>query len=168
MHAKSATPAAAPLVLVHKNTGDRIRLQRNLTLGRQSGDVNLPDDELLSGKHCSIIVHETGTYSLQDLSSKTGVTVNGIPLPSGKSCRLRAGTEIRLGSQVFVLIGEEAVKPIHLTSAYDSKRLTLMAIAAALLTAVVMSSLQWRFRREVTTTPTDTSAKHRQPASIAR
>lgn len=100
---------AKPLVLIHKKTKQRYPLRgEDFVIGRSQGNLVFDHDPKLSGKHCLIRLTPQG-FAIHDLKSRTGVHINGISLPAGKACLLRAGSEVLVGDQHFV-VAEERLK----------------------------------------------------------
>jgi pSer/pThr/pTyr-binding forkhead associated (FHA) protein len=55
--------------IIYRARGDAI------TIGRESNDVNFPDDPFISGHHAQISINPDGRFTLQDLGSKNGTFV---------------------------------------------------------------------------------------------
>ncbi|MBN2359313.1 MAG: FHA domain-containing protein [Deltaproteobacteria bacterium] len=72
-----------------------LRHQRTLTLGRNGCDVNFPDDDFLSQRHCRIL--RSGEYTVvEDLGSR-----NGTFLAIRGERALENGDELMIGNQVL-------------------------------------------------------------------
>lgn len=103
---KSARHGA--LALLHKGTERRYSLdgEKDLVIGRQTGDLIFDHDPKLSGKHC--LIRAAGDdFVIHDLKSRTGISINGSALPQGKACVLKPGLEIAVGNQLFLVVDEK-------------------------------------------------------------
>ncbi len=80
----------------------RVELDRaRLTVGRsRDNDVAFPDDSSLSRRHFEL-EHDGESWYVEDLGSKNGTRVNGVPI--GVRRRLRAGDRIHAGRLAAVL-----------------------------------------------------------------
>jgi predicted component of type VI protein secretion system len=68
-----------------------------LRIGRVEGDVLLPDDPFVSGRHCALHLHE-GEVILQDLGSSNGTFLR---IPPGQEHPLRPGDTLRVGRNIL-------------------------------------------------------------------
>jgi len=82
-----------PLLVDASGREHPIRPGRN-AVGRD-GDIALPDPRV-SRKHAAITL-EGGRLTLEDVGSTNGTTVNGEPLPPGRSVELHAGDTVAFG-----------------------------------------------------------------------
>lgn len=90
------------LFLVHQKTAQRYPLLGDFIIGRSDGHLVINNDPKLSSKHCLIRSTPSG-FAIYDLKSRTGVVINGSPLPRGKACLLRSGAVITVGDQKFIV-----------------------------------------------------------------
>ena len=67
-----------------------------MTVGRERGDINFPDDGYVSGLHARISLRD-GKYYLSDLGSSNGTFI-----------RIRSERPLQSGS--FVLLGQQLFK----------------------------------------------------------
>lgn len=88
------TPAAADVarIVILRPDGqtDTYPLQREITIGREEGEIRLPDDDFLSARHARIS-RQGGRYVLSDLNSTNGVFI-----------QVRGATELRPGDYIMV------------------------------------------------------------------
>ena len=103
-------PAPSPLVLIHQKSRVRYPLyQGDLVIGRSIGNLIFDHDPKLSSKHCLIRASGAG-FAIYDLKSRTGILINGAPLPEGKACVLKVGAHFTVGDQVFLVDKERRLK----------------------------------------------------------
>ena len=84
------------------------------TIGRsEASDLRIPDTTI-SGRHCLISKNADGTYSIKDVGSTNGTTLNNEALAADKTVALKNGDILVLGS-VEVMYdqkpGEKVVMP---------------------------------------------------------
>lgn len=77
--------------IIYRARGDSI------TIGRESNDVNFPDDPYISGHHAEISTGPDGRFTLTDLGSKNGTYV-------------RITDEAPLASGDFVFLGQQLLR----------------------------------------------------------
>jgi len=78
------------------------------TLGRAPDNDVVVDDEFISRRHCTIVVHHhNGRCELHDTASKNGTYLNGAKLATPTS--LTPGDEIRVCDRRFVLVARDEV-----------------------------------------------------------
>ena len=83
------------VVLAGKLAGDKYPIERELTLGRgEQADVQI-EDTLVSRMHSRIFKHENGAFVIEDLESRNGTVVNGMPITKQL---LSYGDRIQIGS----------------------------------------------------------------------
>jgi serine/threonine-protein kinase len=63
-----------------------------------------PRDPGVSRQHAKLVPAPDGTWTVVDLSTENGITVNGRDVPSGDSVPLRAGDRIHLGAWTRITI----------------------------------------------------------------
>jgi pSer/pThr/pTyr-binding forkhead associated (FHA) protein len=104
------------------NGGDSLPLVlgQGYTIGRESGNLTIPQDRKLSRRHCSIWEYPE-LYFIVDHESKNGTYMNGRRLVPNTMVPMKDGDVVRLGSQHI------SVRNIELP------RNTLQAKSAALL-----------------------------------
>ncbi|HLV89402.1 MAG TPA: sigma 54-interacting transcriptional regulator [Candidatus Sulfotelmatobacter sp.] len=73
------------------------------TLGREPANAVAVIDPSVSRKHCVVRLAD-GRFQIQDLDSRNGTVVNGIPV---KEQWLRHGDEIAIGDSVFIFLLED-------------------------------------------------------------
>jgi len=74
-----------------------------VTLGSYDGcEVYLPGDPAIEKKHARIY-RKGGQFFIEDLSSRSGTFVDGIPLPPGSAMEIKKGAKVRLGSTMVEL-----------------------------------------------------------------
>ena len=77
---------------------ERVRVGDGLVVGRAEGDVRVPADPYLSGRHAAVC-REGGRYALQDLESTNGTFIR----ISGE-IELRPGDVVLIGNQPFLFL----------------------------------------------------------------
>ncbi len=104
----SAAPASPPFeepgLVVINPSGNRSRLKLAplpFTIGRQAGNHLVLRDNRASRNHARILV-ENGTYFVEDLKSRNGVTVNGDRVDGRRA--LANGDQIEFGEDSYRLI----------------------------------------------------------------
>lgn len=70
----------------------------SLILGRGSDATLSVQDDTASRRHAGIEVDADGRWTISDLGSRSGTTVNWMMLDEGESIRIRQGDRIRVGS----------------------------------------------------------------------
>jgi DNA-binding winged helix-turn-helix (wHTH) protein len=105
--------SAAPILVVQEGqlAGKRWPLNKPvLTIGRgEECDIVLPDRQV-SRSHVRVL-HDAQGYALEDLGSKNGTYVNGLPVAG--TVRLQDGDEIQVALSVRLLfVGAEATLPL--------------------------------------------------------
>jgi len=93
---------ASKMKLVQKLRGGEIGLiyrarNETLSIGRESCDVNFPDDPFISGNHAHVTLESAGRFSLTDKGSKNGTFV-------------RIEDETRLSNGDYVFIGQQLLR----------------------------------------------------------
>jgi pSer/pThr/pTyr-binding forkhead associated (FHA) protein len=84
-------------VLDDGRTGEiRLLVGERCQLGRESGDLVIPSDGFISGKHC-VFLHQGADVVLQDLGSSNGTYV-----------RVRGDAEVLHGD--FLLVGNQMLR----------------------------------------------------------
>ncbi len=90
-----------------QGSGERIRIRvANFIIGRNDGNLTLPHDSQVSGRHAEIERRQEGgrwMFLLRDLSSTNGTFVKIA------QSRLENGAEFRVGRQQFSFVNERAV-----------------------------------------------------------
>ncbi len=86
-----------PSIEVQRADGtlERIPFQSEVSIGRTEGDLVVPDDPFLSGRHLRL-VRRWGQVVVEDMGS-----TNGVFLSISGEVELREGDEIRIGDQLF-------------------------------------------------------------------
>jgi len=86
-----------PSIEVQRADGtlERLPFHSDISIGRTDGDLVVPDDPFLSGRHLRL-VRRWGQVVVEDLESTNGVFIS----ISGEA-ELREGDEIRIGDQLF-------------------------------------------------------------------
>jgi hypothetical protein len=103
-----------------------------LTLGRNpSASVSFPEDNFLSGTHCSFEV-ASGTVLIKDLNSTNGTFVNGQRITQSQ---LRPGDVITAGSLTMHIVVEPERRPIPPPTPSTAKRAAAIVSHLATLTA---------------------------------
>ena len=69
----------------------------NITIGRESNDVNFPDDPFISGRHSQVSIGADGRFTVSDLGSKNGTFV-------------RIAEEATLQNGDYVFIGQQLLR----------------------------------------------------------
>jgi transcriptional regulator with PAS, ATPase and Fis domain len=80
-------------------------LTDEVEFGRDQNDASLLrgfDDPFMSRRHARIGRAPTGAYLVRDLDSTNGTWLDGIRIPSGAQQKLRDGSVLMMGGQVFV------------------------------------------------------------------
>jgi Nif-specific regulatory protein len=92
-----------------------------LRIGRASFNEICADDPFVSGVHCSVDRRPDGQFQIQDLNSRNGTFVNGLPVGCHE---LRHSDEIRVGQCVFLFFEESQELPDEATGVrFDSSAL---------------------------------------------
>jgi len=77
-------------------------------LGRiDEADINLPNDNFLSGQHCRFNIKLTEgrpTLYVTDLESRNGTYVNKVRLTKGQSGRLEHGSRVAVGNTLLLVV----------------------------------------------------------------
>ena len=88
-------------------TGAEVRIgRRSVSLGIEP-EIDLigpPLDPGVSRLHAKLVPEPDGSWSVVDLGSGNGITVNGQDVPSGDSVPLRPGDSIHLGAWTKITI----------------------------------------------------------------
>jgi len=89
--------SSEPRVEIRRGDGSVqcVPLESEVSIGRSEGDVVIPDDPFLSGRHLRF-VRRWGQVMVEDLGS-----TNGVFLSVSDEIELREGDEIRIGGQLF-------------------------------------------------------------------
>ena len=76
-------------------------------LGRSEADINLPEDDYISGQHCSFSVKTVAgqsTLFIEDLGSRNGTFVNKAQIKKGQLTPLDHGSRIQVGSTTLIVV----------------------------------------------------------------
>ena len=114
---------SASLALARSDTGEQIRLDRPLTIGRSHDQVITIDDTRVSRAHARVELR-AGTWTLYDENSANGTRVGGEVLPSGRPCPLRPGDVIGIGPVELRVIARPPVAGPSGTRALDDHERT--------------------------------------------
>ena len=82
--------------------GGVIPIQKEITIGRRSGNTFVLDDPYVSSHHARIFA-KNNEYILEDLESTNGTLVNEVKISGRKY--LRSGDIIKIGNTVLKFIG---------------------------------------------------------------
>ena len=88
-------------------TGDELLIGRRSKSRGIEPDIDLigpPRDPGVSRQHAKLIPAPNGTWTIVDLGTDNGITVNGRDVPSGDSVPLRPGDRINLGAWTKITI----------------------------------------------------------------
>ena len=159
--------AEKPLVLIHQKTRQRYPLRGDLVIGRSTGDLIFDHDPKLSGKHCLIRPTEAG-FAIYDLKSRTGVYINGTPLPPGKACILKDGAEIAVGDQTFMVTEDNGkiAHPAMTREGHDSDAIPIKGVLFGMALLVVAATGYVFFRLPAPSAKPQDTASH-SAASVA-
>jgi ABC-type multidrug transport system fused ATPase/permease subunit len=103
------TPVRFALVVCSgTRPGRRVTVERSVVIGRTAGDIRLPDDHLVSGRHLHVTARPDGTLVAEDLESTNGTHHNGRPMTG--PALLRAGDRLTVGDTV-IDVGWAEVRP---------------------------------------------------------
>jgi predicted component of type VI protein secretion system len=87
--------------------------QDEVSIGRSTENTITLDDPSVSGYHCTIL-RDGQRYSLRDLGSTNGTTVNGV---SVRNAHLRPGAVVSVGTVEMTIAGDDvAVEDIDLAA----------------------------------------------------
>jgi len=81
-------------------------IDKELAIGRSAQNALCLDDPAVSPEHCNIVLCD-GRYILNDLDSRSGTFVNGIPT---KQRALETGDEVTVGNSVFLFIDRNSAR----------------------------------------------------------
>lgn len=103
LHFRPSARAETPLLCVvddgAKDSGEIIRLRKSTyVIGRNDGDIQIPHDSAISGRHAELVLKRDGDrnrWLLRDLGSTNGTYVRV------QRCKLRGGREFMLGSRRY-------------------------------------------------------------------
>src|SRR6266850_1184170 len=99
---------ASLVAIAGPNSGEVVRLGKQLSIGRSRTSGLCVPDAALSRHHCTL-TNEADRVVLKDLESLNGTFVNGIPV---RERLLRHGDQVKLGHSLFVfLTGEIPSEP---------------------------------------------------------
>ncbi len=88
--------------LINRDTREAIELVGEKTFGRKKNcDVQI-NDELVSGMHIRVI-NEVSRTIVIDLESYNKTKLNGVNLEPNVEVEIKAGDELRLGAQIYIL-----------------------------------------------------------------
>ncbi|OFZ56406.1 MAG: hypothetical protein A2428_15660 [Bdellovibrionales bacterium RIFOXYC1_FULL_54_43] len=90
-----------------------IPLQHDLICGRTEGDLQFPEDTLLSRKHCLFSV-QGQVVTIRDLNSTNRTRVNSLELQPGKDRRLQINDVIELGKRRLILTHQKQFPPANI------------------------------------------------------
>jgi len=127
----SAPPAGAQAMLtvvrsdVPSFIGRRFALGDELRIGRDAGDLSLPDPQW-SRQHALVRRTEQG-FEVSDLGSSNGTFVNGFQIAARRPYPLHPGASLRVGSTLFVLGIESDESLAHLAGTEVAGRYRLQA-----------------------------------------
>jgi hypothetical protein len=77
-------------------------LPRGITLIGRSLDCHITiEDPLVSRQHARVVIDDNGQH-VEDLGSRNGVKINGVPVPARGTMPLSDGDRLRIGTQDFV------------------------------------------------------------------
>jgi serine/threonine protein kinase len=88
-------------------TGDEVRIGRRSASRGIEPEIDLvgpPRDPGVSRLHAKLIPAPDGSWTIVDLGTENGITVNGQDVPSGDSVPLRPGDRIHLGAWTRITI----------------------------------------------------------------
>ena len=108
LHFLSVTPLMIK-VISGPNAGAEIGIEkgRSYTIGKDSNTCDIVFQDLsVSRNHARLTILENGTIEIEDLGSKNGTAVNGVPITEKKS--ITTQDLIALGTTVFLVIDREA------------------------------------------------------------
>ena len=116
--------------------GPQIPLQPNLVcrFGREANSTIVLADELVSRNHAFIDCRDQGEYFINDVGSRNGTFVNGLPIRAPQ--RLMDGDHIAVGQHTFVFRQPDmAVKAVQPVSDCEP---TIARISVEVITVLVM------------------------------
>jgi pSer/pThr/pTyr-binding forkhead associated (FHA) protein len=88
-------------------TGEEVRIGRRSVSRGIEPEIDLigpPRDPGVSRLHAKLVPAPDGTWTVVDLGTENGITVNGQDVPSGNSVPLRPGDRIHLGAWTKITI----------------------------------------------------------------
>ena len=88
-------------------TGDEVRIGRRSASRGTEPEIDLigpPRDPGVSRLHAKLVPAPDGSWTVVDLGTENGITVNGQDVPSGDSVPLRPGDRIHLGAWTRITI----------------------------------------------------------------
>jgi pSer/pThr/pTyr-binding forkhead associated (FHA) protein len=89
--------------------GDRVTIGRHSARRQITPDLSLDHDDGVSHRHVELSRTPEAGFSLADLGSSNGTTVNGTEVPAGTSVLLRDGDSIALGRWTKLTVRRTAV-----------------------------------------------------------
>lgn len=116
------------IVLSGAQAGRRCALPRRSILGRHADSPIVLEDPGVSRKHIEIRRRDTGGWELDDLHSRNGVRVNGLP---AKRVRLSSGDRIQLGPTTVLLFTDRSAVEEELLERQKFELLGRLAVGVA-------------------------------------
>jgi len=98
-HVISGGPARL-IVLEGPQAGQKFKIDGDVVLGRAIDSTIVLEDPEVSRSHVRITRSDVGAYVIEDLGSRNGTTVNGVPL---QKQFLSFGDKIQIGPRVLIL-----------------------------------------------------------------
>lgn len=90
--------------IIRKKTGQKYYLKGTVTtIGKQTCDIALSDNRLISRHHAEIGRTENGYY-IKDSGSTNGTSVGGQKLQAGETVELKNNMELKLADEIFQFV----------------------------------------------------------------
>jgi len=96
--------------LYHHHSNSFLDLEDGFIIGRQTGDLRYPDDDLLSAAHCQFQVSGNDAYII-DLHSTNRTRVNSAVIRVNSKRRLQLNDVIEIGEQTLILTHQNTFAP---------------------------------------------------------
>src|SRR3954470_5273370 len=107
-------------------------VREEITIGRQEGNTIRLTERNVSRKHARLL-RQNGTLFIEDLTSFTGVKVNGAKIGAGAVTPVREGDQVQIGDYKLMVRAERpAVAPLNGDGTRGGARASVPAMRVAL------------------------------------
>ena len=90
-------------IFLAQSSYEKYRITKSrTTLGREMGDIVIPEDLELSRLHCEFIYRDHKLY-VRDLDSHNGILLNDKRIPPNEEIPLQPDDKLKIGSNVFAI-----------------------------------------------------------------
>jgi hypothetical protein len=113
MSADEGKPPRFRYFLYDNNARVFTEIKDGFVCGRAEGDLQFPDDDVVSRRHCKFSVQLNDVY-IEDFKPTNSTLVNTVPLRPGKKRRLQLNDVIEFGSQRLILTNQDKFAPANI------------------------------------------------------